>query len=259
MRPTATRTGRALLGLGAVLAVWEAASRTELVASRYLSPPTLVAAWLGQLMTDASFLADAVSTALSWAIAVLCATVIGVGGGLLVGSVPVLRALLTPVVELLRPLPSVALIPLAVVVLGSGAQVKITVAAFAATWLVLINTLHGLHTVDPAHADTARVFRVPRFQVLWGVTLPAITPAVLTGIRLATSVAVIVVVGTEFLAGGTIGLGEFAYLQGSAAGRMDLVLATTVLVTVANLAVDLALLALRRRFMPWIERTELSA
>jgi len=250
------RAGRAVLGVAVTAGGWEAACRAGLVPAAYLPPPTVVVGQVARLLATPSFRADAVSTGLSWAIAVGGATMIGVALGLLMGAVPVLRALLAPVVEVLRPLPSVALIPLAVVVLGSGSQIKITVAMFAATWPVLINTVHAVHAIDPLQVDTARIYRVPRHRVLLRLTLPAIAPAVATGIRLSASIAVIVVVGTEFLAGGTIGLGQFAYLQGATVGRMDLVLATVLLVAVANYAVDTALLGLQRRTMPWAEPQE---
>ena len=256
MSARVARAGRAVLGVAVTAGGWEAACRAGLVPAAYLPPPTVVVGQVARLLATPSFRADAVSTGLSWAIAVGGATMIGVALGLLMGAVPVLRALLAPVVEVLRPLPSVALIPLAVVVLGSGSQIKITVAMFAATWPVLINTVHAVHAIDPLQVDTARIYRVPRHRVLLRLTLPAIAPAVATGIRLSASIAVIVVVGTEFLAGGTIGLGQFAYLQGATVGRMDLVLATVLLVAVANYAVDTALLGLQRRTMPWAEPQE---
>jgi len=256
MRPTPARTARHLLGLGIVLAIWETGSRSGLVSASYLPPPTVVTARMAQLLTDGGFLADAVSTLLSWAIALVCATAAGVGLGILVTGVAALRILVPPLVEFLRPLPTVALIPLAVVVLGTGSQIKITLAALAATWPTLLTTVHALHSIDSVQLDTARVYRTPRVHVLLALTLPAIAPALLTGIRLAASITVIVVVGTEFLTGGTIGLGQFAYVQGSLAGRMDLVLATTAIVTLLYCAVDGALLAVQRRTMPWAVRTE---
>lgn len=256
MHPNTARTGRALLGVIVVVAAWETTSRSGLVDATYLPSPTLVAARLAHLLAESGFRAAVVSTLLSWALALMIAIAAGGGVGLLVGGVPGLGVLIGPVVEVLRPLPSVALIPLAVVVMGSGAQIKITMAVFAATWPILVTTVHALLTVDPVQADTAQIYRIPRIQALLGLTLPAIAPAVLTSIRLSASIALVVVVGTEFLAGGTIGLGEFAYVQGSSAGRMDLVLATTVLVALANGAVDTALLSWQRRAMPWSGRTD---
>lgn len=256
MHPSSAQAGRALVGLVLMLGLWEATSRSGLVASAYLPPPMLVATRMTQLPTDPQFLAAAVSTLLSWAIALGCATAVGVLLGLLVGSVTALWVMITPLVETLRPLPSVALIPLVVVVSGGGAHVKIIVAALAASWPILLNTVHALRTIDPLQGDTARVFRVSCVHMLLGLTLPAVAPTVLTGIRLSASIVLIVLVGAEFLVGGTIGLGQFAYLQGSAAGRLDLVLATMAFAALANCAVDAALLVLQARVMPWLAWTK---
>ncbi|SES29095.1 NitT/TauT family transport system permease protein [Lentzea xinjiangensis] len=251
---TAATALRAVTGLAGVLAAWEALSRSGLVDRAFVPPPSTVTLALGDLVTDREFLRHAVSTGLSWMIAVLAAAVLGVTLGLLLGYLPVLRWVLQPLVEVLRPLPSVALIPLVIVLLGSDAQTKISLAVFAATWPILISTLHALDEIEPRLVDITRIFHIPRRQrLLWHV-LPSIAPVVLTGIRLSAAIALIVLVGTEFLAGGGVGIGQAAYLWGSSAGRMDLVLAVTVLAATANCAVDLALSAAQQRWMPWASR-----
>ncbi|KOV84676.1 hypothetical protein ADL03_15450 [Nocardia sp. NRRL S-836] len=251
---TAAAVLRAGTGLAGALAVWEALSRSGLVDRAFVPPPGRVALALGDLVTDREFLRDAVSTGLSWLIAITSATVLGVTLGLLLGYLPLLRRVLQPLVEFLRPLPSVALIPLAIVLLGSDAQTKISLAAFAATWPILITTVHALDEIEPRLVDITRIFRIPRRRrLLWHV-LPSIAPFVLTGVRLSAAIALIVLVGTEFLVGGTVGIGQAAYLWGSSAGRMDLVLAVAVLAAAANAAVDLALIAAQQRWMPWASR-----
>lgn len=245
---------RALTGLAGVLAAWECVSRSGLVDAAFVPPPSAVMRVLGELAIDRWFLRHAVSTALSWVIALVSATVLGVVLGMLLGHIPLVRHLIGPLVEFLRPLPSVALIPLAIVVLGSGAQTKISLAIVAATWPILVNTLHALDEVDPRHVDITRIFRVPRRRRLVWLVLPSVAPFVLTGVRVSAAIALIVLVGTEFLVGGTLGVGQVAYLWGSSAGRMDLVLAVTFLAALANCAVDLALGAAQQRWMPWAQR-----
>jgi NitT/TauT family transport system permease protein len=86
--------------------------------------------------------------------------------------------------------------------------------------------------------------------VVW-VTIPATLPFVLTGIRFATSVALISLVSTEFLTGGTIGLGQFIYISGSSAGRMDLVLAGTAFAGVLGLLANQVINTAQARLLPW--------
>lgn len=125
---------------------------------------------------------------------------------------------------------------------------------FAATWPILVNTVHALDEIDARLQDTARIFRTPRHRRLLWLVLPSIAPFVLTGVSVSAAIALIVLVGTEFLVGGTIGLGQVAYLWGSSAGRMDLVLAVVLMAATANCVVDIALDAAQRRWMPWAGR-----
>ncbi|KAA2248751.1 ABC transporter permease subunit [Solihabitans fulvus] len=242
---------RKLIGLVVFLLLWEAASRSGLVQATYVPPPSVVLVKFAGLFGNPQFLTDVVSTLLSWVIALGLATLIGVPLGLLLGGVRLLRTVSSTIVEFLRPLPSVALIPLVISVLGSGAQTKIALATFAALWPVLFNTIYALHEVDPQLVDTARSFRVSRLRRLTGVTLPSIAPFVLTGVRFSASVALIVLVSTEFLTGGTIGLGQFVYTWGSSAGRMDMVLAGTVFAGLFGYLVNIGFVAAQRRWLVW--------
>jgi NitT/TauT family transport system permease protein len=83
------------------------------------------------------------------------------------------------------------------------------------------------------------------------VTLPSIGPFVLTGVRISASISLIAVVGTEFLAGGSIGLGQYTFVQGTSGGRMDVVLAATVFTGLFGCLANAGLLALQRRWVPW--------
>lgn len=245
---------RPLAGVLIFVLVWETASRTGVLDSQFVPPPWTVLGALCRILGERTFLQDVVSTTLSWVIAVVLATFLGVTFGLLLGSLPRLRAASTIVVEFLRPLPGVALIPLVISLIGTDAQTKITLATFAAVWPVLFNTLYALGEVDPRLVDVARSYRVAWWrQVLW-VAIPGTLPFVLTGVRFATSVALISLVSTEFLTGGTIGLGQFIYIEGSSAGRMDLVLAGTAFAGLLGLAANLLINTVQRRLLPWAPR-----
>jgi NitT/TauT family transport system permease protein len=242
---------RRLIGLAAVLGLWEAVSRIGLVPAQFVPPPSTVLVRFAGLFTNDRFPADAASTLLSWVIAVGLATAIGVPAGLLLGSVRPLRLITGPVIEFLRPLPTVALIPLVILVLGSGAQTKITLATFACLWPILFNTMYAVGEIDRQILDTAKVFRTSRLRVFFAVMLPSVAPFVVTGVRLSASVALVVLVSTEFLNGGTVGVGQFVYIWGTTAGRMDVVFAATVFIGVAGYLVNVALLSGQRRWLGW--------
>jgi len=242
---------RGLLGVVGFLVVWELFGRSGLVPAEYLPPPTVVFAQLGELLTDELFLRDVIATVLALIIAVALSVGIAVPLGLVLGSVPAVRHATRAVVEFLRPIPSVALIPLVIVVLGVGPETKITLAVYAAIWPILFNTIYALDELDPLLVETARVFGSGRLRVLFQVALPSSSPFVLTGIRLAATTSLVVLVSVELLAGGSGGLGQFIMEARSGAGRMDLVLAGTVVAGVIGYLVNEGLERAQRRWVGW--------
>ena len=242
---------RRLAGLAGFLVLWEVIVRLGVLPSKVVPPPSTVLARFFGLFGDAKFVPDAVSTLLSWAIALGIAVAIAVPLGVLLGSVRWLRLAISPVVEFLRPLPAVALIPLVILLLGSGAQTKITLAVFTSVWPVLFNTIYAVGEIDRQLLETARVFRTPPLRRLFMVMLPSIAPFTLTGVRLSAAISLVVLVSTEYLTLGTIGIGQFVYIWGTSAGRMDMVLAAVVFIGLVGYLVNLALLSGQRRWVGW--------
>jgi NitT/TauT family transport system permease protein len=240
-----------LAGLAGLIVLWELISRLQVVDARVLPPPSDVLVRAAALCSDTTFDSGAASTILSWLIALTGATVIGVAVGLAGGSNPALRAITMPIVEFLRPLPSVALIPLTISLFGIDAETKIVLATFAATWPILMNRICAVGAVDIKLLETALCFRVSRRRVLTGVVLPSIGPFVVTGVRVSASIALIALVATEFLAGGSIGVGQYAYVWGAGAGRMDVVLAVTTFAGLLGCGANATFLALQRKWWPW--------
>jgi NitT/TauT family transport system permease protein len=242
---------RGLIGLAVFLALGEVVGRLGLVSPELLPPTSAVLAGLVEIFGDPAFRADVVATVLAWLIGLGVAVGIAVPAGVLLGSVPGVRAGTRALVEFLRPIPSVALIPLAVVLIGQGPASKIALAVYAAVWPILFNTVHAVTEVDPLLRETAAAFRVGRRRTLARIVLPSMAPFVLTGVRLAAAVALILVVSTELLVGGGRGIGEYIAQSGTGGGRTDLVLAAAVVAGVLGLAANAALTAAGRRWLPW--------
>jgi NitT/TauT family transport system permease protein len=242
---------RNLAGPLAVLLLWQASVWVGLVDGRFLPPPSVVLDRVAELLTQGAFLRDIVATVLAWAIALGIAVAVAVPAGLVLGSVAPLRVATRAIVEFLRPIPSVALIPLVILVVGGGPEAKITLAAYAAVWPILYNTVYALDEIDPLLLDTARSCGAGRTAVLATVALPYAAPFAFTGIRLSGAIALIVVVSTEFLAGATRGIGNFILDASGGGGRMDLVLASTVVAGVIGYLINETLARLGRRWFRW--------
>ncbi|HZE31195.1 MAG TPA: ABC transporter permease subunit [Actinoallomurus sp.] len=253
-RPALTRTGRwvrGAAGLAILAAASEILGRAGIVDRDYLPPASAVLARSAGLLGDAEFLSGVWSTVRAWAIGLAIAVGGGVTLGLVLGSVPVLNTAVRAIVEFLRPIPSVALIPLVSLILGTGLRTEATLIVYAATWPVLFNTIYGLQDVDPVAKDTLRAFGFSRLSVTWLVSLPSAAPFIATGIRLAAAIALILAVGTEILSGFGQGLGVFiAQAQQTIDGTTD-VLAGTVWAGVLGLVINAALVLGERRLFHW--------
>ncbi|GAB3282863.1 ABC transporter permease [Parasphingorhabdus pacifica] len=246
-----TRLSKGGVGLLGLFLLWELFSRSGIVAMKYFPPPSIVLTRLVELLGTQAFLLDLIASVLAWAIALGLSVLIAVPAGLLLGSAPAVRGATRAIIEFLRPIPSVALIPLAIVLVGSGPETKIALAVYAAVWPILFNTIYALDEIDPVMVDTARSFGLGRGRIMFTVALPNAAPFVLTGIRMSAAVALILVVSTEFLAGGGSGLGSFVLTASSGAGRMDLVLAGTLVAGLVGYLINEALEQLHKRGLRW--------
>ena len=237
--------------MAGLFAAWEAASRTGIIPANYLVPPSIVLPTMVSLLGDTEFLRAVVATVLATLIALCVAIGVAVPAGLVLGSVASVRRAAMTLIEFLRPIPSVALIPLAAMTFGTGPDTKIILAVYAAVWPILFNTVYALDELDPLHVDTARAFGSGRVAVLTRVALPSAAPFVLTGIRLSTAMALAVVISAELFAGGSLGIGQFIMVAGSSGAYMDQVLAATVLAGLVGYAANAGLERLHRRLFFW--------
>ncbi|MEW9550447.1 ABC transporter permease [Nonomuraea sp. NPDC050783] len=246
------RLERVLLGgagVVAFLAVAEAAGRAGLVpeALPYMSD---VLAEAARLPAEAAFRADVLATLAACASGLAIAIGVAVPAGLLLGTVPVLERSVRPLVEFLRPIPSVSLIPLAMFLFPAGQDAKIALIVYTCSWPLLVNTLYGLGDVDPLAKETLRSFGFGPPAVALRVSLPSAAPFIATGVRIAVAVTLIVAVSVELLAPGAGGIGAFLSLAGSA-NRVDRMLAATLWAGALGLGANLLFVTAERRLFRW--------
>nr|WP_258382627.1 ABC transporter permease [Streptomyces sp. NTH33] len=244
--------GNALLGLaglGGFLALVEAVPRLGLVSPDYLPPTSTIAAALVEEMSDAAFWVALGDTLTGWALGLLIATVAGVAAGVLITVVPYLREATASTVEFLRPIPSVALIPLAVLLFGTDLRSTLLLVVYAAFWQVLVQVLYGVQDTDPVAEETARSYGLGTWARIRHVLWPTALPYVMTGVRLAAAVALVLAITAELIIG-TPGLGSrIAVAQTShAVPDMYALVAVTGLIGVL---INLGARAVERRSLAW--------
>ncbi|GGL10244.1 ABC transporter permease [Mangrovihabitans endophyticus] len=238
-----------LLGLAIVVAVVEALPRLGVVNGRFLPPFSTMARALGSELATANFWTALGQTLGGWAAGLALAMIAGLVVGVIVGSVPFLRAVTASTVEFLRPIPSVALIPLVVLMYGSRPQSALVLVVYASFWQVLVQVLYGVADVDPVVRDTARSYRFSRWSIVRTVVWPTALPYVVTGFRLAAAVALILEITAELIIG-VPGLGRSIGVAQSS-GAVAQTYALVIVVGLIGVAVNASARAVERRVLRW--------
>jgi ABC-type nitrate/sulfonate/bicarbonate transport system permease component len=198
------RTGRLRLGGFAVLALllvlWEVISRAALVNQIYVPPVSKIASELWRLLMNGELPRNLGSSAVRFGFGYGLAVVIGLGIGLAMGYFRAGYLLLEPLIELLRPLPPPAIIPIAILFLGIENQMKVFVITFACFFPIVVNTIQGVAGVDRVLLDTARTFGLTTREIIWKIVLPSASPNIVAGMRIALAIALILTVISEMVA-----------------------------------------------------------
>ncbi|MFD7077311.1 ABC transporter permease [Nocardioides sp. NPDC057577] len=238
-----------VLGLLVVVALAEALPRLGIVNDSYLPPASAMFAELVDQLGEATFWADLGATLRGWAIGLAIAMAAGIVLGVVIGSVGFLRDLTASTIEFLRPIPSVALIPLVVLLYGSRPTSALILVVYASFWQILVQVLYGVADVDPVVRDTARSYRFSRLTTVRTVVWPTALPYVMTGFRLAASVALILEITAELIIG-VPGLGKSIGVAQSS-GAVEKTYALVIVVGIIGVIVNLVARALERRTLRW--------
>jgi ABC-type nitrate/sulfonate/bicarbonate transport system permease component len=232
-----------------VLALWELVVGIGLLNEDHVPSMSATFAELAELLGDGAFWSAVGSTLEGWALGLGIAAVLAIPLGILIGSSATAYRSVRFVVEFLRPIPSVALVPLAVLIYGVGLESKVFLAAFASFWPLFVQTLYGVQDVDPVATDTARSFGLGRFERLYRIKLPSAVPYIATGLRISSAVALILAVTAEIVIG-SAGLGReinVARSSGAVEVMYALIITTGLLGWLLNIATSQA----ERRVLHW--------
>jgi NitT/TauT family transport system permease protein len=251
VRRRAASAVRIVFGIAVFFLVLEFITSLGLVPAIYLPRASTVVERMAELMVDPKFLKQVLATLEAWAIGLALATLISVPLGILIGTSELAYKMTSPVIEFMRPIPSVALIPLAILLWGQGFSMKIILVAYATTWPILFNTVYGVHDVDPIAVQTARCFGLKRSAILWRISFPSAAPLIFTGIRISASIGLIVVIGSELLASADSGIGSYILFVSLNGGHMDSVLAGAAIAGIVGVLINSLFGMIDRRVFAW--------
>jgi ABC-type nitrate/sulfonate/bicarbonate transport system permease component len=233
----------------ALVVVLELLTRTELIPPAYLPPPSRVIHVMGIELTQLEFWAALGTTLQGWGLGLLIAILIAVPIGLLIGTNEYLEAGTRPIIEFLRPIPSVALIPLAILIYGVGLKMTLFLVVYAASWPLMIHAIYGMRDVDPILRDTARSYSLDRWARLRHVILPSAAPYVLTGVRISSATALILTITAELVVaapgiGGRLNLAQTS-------GAIDELYGLIAMTGIVGFLLNSMIRLVEKRLIPW--------
>jgi len=241
------------LTVAALLALWTAASSLGWVSAVFLPHPGKVLAAVGKLVTQGyvdGTLWQHASTSLGRVFTALFLSIlVAVPAGLAIATSPVGRGILDPLIEVIRPLPPLAYLPLIIIWFGIGEPSKVLVIALAMVAPIAISTATGVRSASQSQVNAARSFGASRLGVLIHVRLPSALPSILTGVRIALGAGWSTLVAAELVAASR-GLG---FMIQSAAQFLvtDIVLVGIFVISALAFAFEALLRLVEKRFVRW--------
>ncbi|MFE4754965.1 ABC transporter permease [Streptomyces mirabilis] len=232
-----------------VLGTWQASVAFGWLDQDSVPSATATIAEMVDQIASAAFWDAVGSTAEAWISGLALSVALAIPLGVLLGSSRFAYQSASLVVDFLRTVPSITLLPLAVLLFGVSLKMELLIIVFGAVWPLLLQTAYGCRSVDRVASDTFAVFHVRRRMRITLLVLPSAAPYVATGLRLASTFCLIGAVGTELL-GGAPGLGHHLALAQSL-GTPAEVFAVTVIIGLFGLGLAALLAAGERRVLHW--------
>ncbi|MBI3091819.1 MAG: ABC transporter permease [Candidatus Tectomicrobia bacterium] len=196
----------------ALLAAWEGIARSGLVEQVFFPPVSRILVTFARLLLSGVLPYHIGASLINMFAGYFLSVLVTVPFGILLGTSRPLYNLFEPIIEFLRPLPTTAIVPAAMLFLGIGSLEKIFLIFFACSKLMIVNTIYGARGTDPLLIETARTYGYRRLQVIRRIILPAASPSIMTGLRISLAISIILIIAVEML-GSDKGIGYYTILM----------------------------------------------
>jgi ABC-type nitrate/sulfonate/bicarbonate transport system permease component len=183
-----------------LLGAWELAAGLNAIDTRFFSSPTRILVEFWTMAADGELLRHTSASVVRILVGFLIGTALGIVIGLAIGLFPWVAAALQPLVDATFPIPKVGLLPLVIILFGLGEGSKYAIIAISVVYLIIINTAAGVRQIDNIYLDVGRNYRAGRWMMFTDVALPGALPSIMTGMKVAMGVSLIVIVTAESLA-----------------------------------------------------------
>lgn len=244
-----------LIPIVAALGLWELVARSGIFPAILLPPATAVLYTLVIKVADGTLVTPILFTLYTAMSGFLIASIVAIPAGLLLGWQRWLYRVFEPLVESLRPIPAVAIIPIAIIFLGVGLTSRIAIVTYSSFFLIFINALYGVYGIDKLMFLSLQSIGMKQSTIFRKLIIPGSMPFVFAGLRLALVVSIILSVATEMLFG-NIGIGHFL-MSSVEHFRYQSLYAGVLSLSILGYTLNKIFLILERRVIGWSQ--ELSA
>lgn len=233
-----------------LLLIWYLATYFNLVPRVFVPSPVAVYQKIVSGFGSNGMLAkQASSTILSMLLGWFACSILGIALGSIIGNWPLAQRALTPIMEICRPMPPAAVIPLAVAILGLTREMSLAVIIFGAIWPALLATVHGFVSIEPRLREVGEALNMSSFDFIWKIALPNAVPDIIAGMRLSMVISLVLAVITDMITG-QVGLGSLVVLA-SRTFDMAGLFAGLVLLSVIGFVSNAALQLVERRLLAY--------
>ncbi len=217
--------------------IWAIIAQSSNLGKQVFPGPVEVLSAFNEILTNGTLIKHSIASLFRVTVGFYLAALIGIPLGIILGLNRMLREMIDPIVQFLRPISPLAWIPLAMLWLGIGDQPAIFLIFLSSFFSLVMATTVAVKSINPIYFQVAANFNFSRMELLTKVIIPAITPDVITGLRITVAVAWLVVVAAEMIAVQS-GLG-YLILDSRNALRMDFVMVAMIVIGWIGLSIDL--------------------
>jgi len=245
-----------MVGPVVVLAAWEAYTRLAGIDPIFVPPVSTIVKRFFELLWTGELIGHAIASLGRLFAGYLMAASIAITLGALIGSFRLLRDILDPVIEMIRPVSPISLIPLAILWFGIGAESKIFIIFMASFFPILLNTIAGIMNTDRTMIRAAMALGASRARILSTISIPAAAPFIFTGLRISMSIAFVVIIASEMVAAQN-GLG-WLILDAQRIYATETVFVGIMTISGLGFAMDWLMRRAGRLAFPWMEARDVA-
>jgi ABC-type nitrate/sulfonate/bicarbonate transport system permease component len=233
------------------LAVWEWLARSGYISVLFFPPPTKILRSFFELLANGKLVVHLKASLYRLSLGFVLGGLPGLILGLFMGWSPRTRGVVDPIIAALHPIPKIAIFPLILVVFGIGEASKIVAIAVAAFFPMLINSMAGVRQINPVYFEVTRNYGASVWKTFTRVVIPGSLPMVLTGIRLAFNIALVIAIAVELLAAKE-GLGVMIWFSWQTL-RIEELYASLITTALLGISANFAIQRLSMRLAPWYD------